>query len=157
MATSKPTGRVVISLLVVSVALLLGILANGLYDATREKNVWTDSTGQRMPETTVFSYFGPEHCGLQHIVFMDIGYRSGLTLPGLMGARHFLRDEEGLLADYASTAFQSPVNLPLDAVDTGWQRDGHELWLDPEGDAAFLEVDDAKFEMWPSATVPACL
>lgn len=123
MATSKPTGRVVISLMVVSVALLVGILADGLYDATREKNVWTDSTGQRLQEATAFSYFGPEHCG----------WRSGLALPGLMGAHHFLRDE-GLLADYASTAFQSRVTLPPDAVDTGWHRDGHELWLDPEGD-----------------------
>ena len=53
---------------------------------------------------------------------MDIGYRSGLTQPGLTGAHHFLRDEEGLLADYTASEFQPRVTLPPDAVDTGWQR-----------------------------------
>ena len=102
-------------------------------------------------------FSGPEQCDWQDIVFMDIGYRSGLTQPGLMGAHHFVRDGEGLLSDYTTSEFEPRVTLPSDALDTGWRRDGQELWLDPEGDAAFLEVDDAEFEMWPSAKVPACL
>jgi hypothetical protein len=81
----------VISLLVVSVALLVGILASGVHTPSARKNVWSDPRGQRLPETTVlYSCSGPEHCGWQDIVFMSIGYRSGLTQPGLTGRASLL-------------------------------------------------------------------
>ena len=83
-ATRRATRGLVISLLVVSV----------------------DPRGHRLPDTRAYSFPGPEHCGWQDTVFTDIGYRSGLTQPGLTGAHHFLRDEEGLLADYTASEFQ---------------------------------------------------
>ena len=94
---------------------------------------------------------GPEHCEWQDVVFLEIGYRSGLTQPGLSGKLTFLRDSEGVLADQVVSQFEADIILPSDAVATGWQRDGQDLWLDPDGAAAYLHVGGEHFEKWPRA------
>ena len=60
-----------------------------------------------------------------------------------------MRDPEGKLTDYVLSPYDPTVELPSGAVDSGWARDGQELWFDPEGWAAYLQVDDAEFERWP--------
>jgi len=128
-------GRLILIVAVAAVVLVGGIFAVNLYEALRDENVWTDRDGQSVPESKVVSYFGPEHCDWQDVVFLQIGYRSGLTQPGLSGELKFLRDPAGELADHTVARFEPSAELPANAVDTGWQRDGQELWLDPDGAA----------------------
>jgi hypothetical protein len=105
----------------------------------------------------VTSYEGPEHCGWQGVIFIEIGYRSGLAQPGLSGGLSFLRDPDGVLSDHAVAQLEPRVALPPDAVETGWRRDGHELWLAPDGTAAYIDVGDG-LEKWPRTRgVVACV
>ena len=117
---------------------------------TEDRNigVWTDDAGHRIPVADVQSFQGAEHCDWQDITF--------LSLDG--DARHvdttvFVRDPSGELASLLDGRFQAHVGLPADATDTGWRRDGRELWLGRDSSAAYLvRVDDTHdVELWPRA------
>lgn len=111
--------------------------------------VWTDRAGKPVPTTEVQSSDGPEHCDWDDIVFLTVGDRGT--------GRQYLRDTEGELAGYLRTTFADDVRVPPDAEDTGWRRDGWELWI--AADAAFLVAvgDDRDVERWPGTTEPvAC-
>lgn len=54
--------------------------------------------------------------------------------------------DEGFVAPFDDTA-----ELPVDAVDTGYQHDGRRLWLSNDGSIAFIVTDEA-VEAWPSST-----
>ena len=60
------------------------------------------------------------------------------------------------LAQYLSTTYLGDASLPGDAEDTGFHRDGRELWLVPSREAAYLvDLDDpADVERWPASTQP---
>lgn len=115
-------------------------LPAALTDA-RGIGIWTDRAGDRVPTTVIESYDGPEHCDWQDIVFLTVG--------GWDDGQQYLRDTEGTLADRLRTTFDGAARLPGDAEDSGWRRDGRELWLTP--DAAYLvSVDDPQdVERWP--------
>jgi len=107
--------------------------------------VWQDARGARVPVTRIVSYAGPEHCGWQDVTFLVLG--------GEQRPRQFLRDTSGELRRWLATTFDARTTLPEDATDTGFERDGRRLWLDPAGTAAFLvAVDNPRdVERWPAA------
>lgn len=111
-------------------------------------DVWTDETGARVPTSQVQSYPGPEHCDWQDITFLQLGdHREG---------QQYLRDADGALARSTRTTYAEQVQLPEDATDSGWRRDGRALWLVPDRSAAYLvdldEVEGPKIaERWPGA------
>lgn len=103
--------------------------------------VWTDRSGVRVPTTVIQSYDGAEHCDWHDIVFLQLGtWEDG---------EQYLRDTEGVLSRSLRSTYDDAVPLPARAEDTGWRRDGRELWLTP--DAAYLvSVDDPDdVERWP--------
>ena len=53
---------------------------------------------------------------------------------------HFDFPDDDVLPDHAASRLETGVTLPPDAVDTGWQRDGQELWLALARTAARLWV-----------------
>jgi hypothetical protein len=110
--------------------------------------VWTDRVGRRVPTTTIHSSSGPEHCDWQDITFLTLG--EGLD------ARQFLRDVDGELADLLHGSFDGIAPLPDDATDTGYRRDGLQLWLGDDSRAAYLvsESDATDVERWPAAKEP---
>ncbi len=107
--------------------------------------VWKDGSGARVPVTRVESYQGAEHCSWQNITFLKVG------------AKHegdqFVRDTEGELADNLKTTYDASATLPENATDSGFHRDGRQLWLVPGHEAAYLvSLDDATdVERWPAA------
>jgi hypothetical protein len=104
--------------------------------------VWTDAEGARVPTSRVVSYPGPEHCDWQDITFLSLG--EGRS------ARQFLGGDAGDLADLLATTHAVGVELPRDATDTGFRRDGRELWV--ASDAAYLrEPGSPTGERWPEA------
>jgi hypothetical protein len=111
--------------------------------------VWTDADGRRVPTTTIVSYDGPEHCDWQDIVFVTLGDGPD--------AEQLLRDVDGEFGrSWLTTTYDGAATLPPGARDTGYRRDGRQLWLDEDPRAAYLvNVDDpTDVERWPAARKP---
>jgi hypothetical protein len=110
--------------------------------------VWHDAAGNRVPVTVIRSSQGPEHCDWQDITFLHIGPQRD--------AEEYLRDTTGELADLLSTTYDGAATVPRNATDTGLRRDGRQLWLGPDHDAAYLvSLDDpGDVERWPAAKRP---
>jgi hypothetical protein len=104
--------------------------------------VWQDGSGARVPVTRAQSFRGAAHCDWQDITFL------------LLGARTYLRDVHGALADFRRTTYRAGATLPRTATDTGLHRDGRELWVD--ADAAYLVRLErpSDVERWPGASKP---
>jgi hypothetical protein len=142
---------------VAALGLLVGAFAWSASSDLRPTDVWRDRDGEPVSAATVSSYAGPEHCDWQTVTFLELQAGSGLTEPALSGRVTFLRDPDGTLADYVVSPYAAPVARPDDAVDTGWERDGQEVWLDREGWAAYVRIDGEAYERWPRTSGPiAC-
>ncbi|MGZ8737186.1 MAG: hypothetical protein ACXWW7_08495 [Nocardioides sp.] len=110
--------------------------------------VWTDDSGARVPTPRIRSFQGAEHCDWQDITFVMLGPKRD--------GEQFVRDTTGELDQLMRSTYDGSAKLPDDATDTGLQRDGRQLWLDPGHGAAYLvRVDDpADVERWPAAREP---
>jgi hypothetical protein len=115
--------------------------------------LWTDQHGRAVPTSEVVSFEGPEHCGRQDTTWLTLGVASDVDRTY---DEYLSNDDGGELADYLTTTADDSSTLPDDAVDTGWRRDGRELWLGDDPRAAYLvSVDDAKdVELWPASKKP---
>ena len=107
--------------------------------------VWTDTSGARVPVTTVTSYRGAEHCDWQDMTFIE--------LPDGKDKKWYVRDPRGELRDFVLSAYDGSAELPKDATDTGLRHDGRQLWVVPAKDAAYLvSLEDAHdVQSWPAA------
>jgi hypothetical protein len=106
--------------------------------------IWTDATGARMDTGTVVSYPGPGHCDWQDVTFLHVGGRKG---------DEYLRNPTPELRRSLTTTYDDAATLPRDATDTGWRRDGRELWVGQHPRAAYaVSVDDpTDVERWPAS------
>lgn len=112
------------------------------------QQVWQDASGSRLPTSTVMSYRGAEHCDWQEIVFLALGEEAdGVT---------YVRDAAGELDRWLQGTFSSDAVLPARATNTGYRRDGRELWVVPSREAAFLVslTDATDVERWPAEETP---
>ena len=100
--------------------------------------VWTDEQGRPVPATRLEAWRGPEHCDWQSMTF--------LQLRGRMYVGNLAPDLEEL----AVGPFRAHTELPADAVDTGFRRDGDRLWLSADRKRAYVGSPD-DVEEWPSA------
>lgn len=107
--------------------------------------VWTDASGKRVPVSEIRSYQGPEHCDWQDITFLHIGPEGDHD--------EYVRDAGGELSELLTSTYKSGVRLPDDATDSGYQRNGQELWLVPNQQAAYLVRSDSPkdVERWPAS------
>ena len=116
-------------------------------DVTDDLNigVWEDESGRRVPVTRIQSFQGAEHCDWTDITFLLVG-------PENKGD-WYVRDVGREFGELLHTTFSSQAKLPADATDTGWRRDGRQLWIGPTEKAAYLvSLDDAEHvERWPAA------
>lgn len=100
--------------------------------------VWTDESGARVPTTRITSSPGPEHCGWQDMTFL---YLAGAA---------YVREPDPDLADWFAESYDPSRPLPSAAADTGYERDGEQLWLSPDGQRAYVGSRD-DVELWPRA------
>lgn len=96
--------------------------------------IWTDESGRPVPTSKIASWHTDDGCVAND--GLDIEKRTyGRPLPG-----H---------AKYFEVPYEAHAELPGDAVDTGYQRDGKHLWLAPDQRAAYLGTA-ADVEVWPA-------
>ena len=119
-------------------------------DVTDELNigVWEDESGRRVPVTRIQSFQGAEHCSWTDITFLLVGRERK--------ADWYVRDTNGEFSELLRTTFVSDATIPEGATDTGLRRDGRQLWIGPDEEAAYLvSLDDAEdVDRWPAAKQP---
>jgi uncharacterized protein YceK len=119
-------------------------------DVTDELNigVWEDESGRRVPVTRIQSFQGAEHCSWTDITFLLVGPEEK--------ADWYVRDTHDDLSELLRTTYDNVEAIPEGATDTGWRRDGRQLWIGPDEEAAYLvSLDDAEnVQRWPAAKQP---
>jgi hypothetical protein len=111
--------------------------------------VWEDGSGGRVPVTRIQSFQGGEHCSWTDITFLLVGQEQK--------ADWYVRDPNGGdFSELLRTTFANDLALPKGATDTGLRRDGRQLWIGPDKEAAYLvSLDDPEdVERWPAAKQP---
>ncbi len=109
--------------------------------------IWTDAGGRRVPTYDVVSARGPEHCDWTAMTF--------LTLDENEEQAYVRRARTEYVGDYFAEPYRDGAELPGNAVDTGYRRDGRQLWLSPDHERAYVGEPGANsVELWPRTTQP---
>lgn len=103
--------------------------------------IWTDPAGDPAPTKTIQGWVGPRHCDWESMTFLELGRDT------------YVRAPQSDLADYFARAYQKSMELPGNAVDTGFRRDGKKLWLSYDKQLAYVGTKD-KVEAWPRTIRP---
>lgn len=101
-----------------------------------------------VPVTRIHSFQGAEHCAWEDITFLVVGPEET--------ADWYLSDSPADFSGLLRTTFTNQTTLPEAASDTGLRRNGRQLWIGPDDEAAYLvSLDDAQdVERWPAAKQP---
>jgi len=103
--------------------------------------IWSDADGDPVPTLLIHAEAGPEHCDWQEMTFLYLG-------KGGRGSE-FYGTPPGELQKHLTTTYASHTELPPAALDTGYQREGRELWVAADGSAAYLARSDGDAQRWP--------
>jgi hypothetical protein len=132
--------------------LVLGSLAFALSACASDRGErflgdW-ERDGRGVPGSEVVMSVGPAHCDWEQALILAVPWPpDGDRDEGMK--RLFVRDPDGVMADYTDEAFVADADLPDDAEPTGFENDaGIELWLAEDGSTAYL-VDADVVEAWP--------
>jgi len=110
--------------------------------------VWTDSSGRRVPTTRIASSRGPEHCNWEDMTFLNV---DGGDLDG--GQTYLEHPQLSLYPDYLKVPYLPRTELPANGEDTGYRYNGRHLWLAPDQSRAFVGTPDS-VAVWPRTTEP---
>jgi hypothetical protein len=105
---------------------------------------WQDEHGRPAPIGQVESFPGTGWCDESGVGFLQTGrYPRELT---------YVRDTDNRLTRYLRAAYDGDTSLPSAAVDSGYHRDGRELWFGPDKIAVYLVslTDKTDVERWPA-------
>ncbi len=111
--------------------------------------------GRGVSESEIRTDAGATHCEWDDALILGLVWP--LDGDGSGGAWHsYVRDPEGVMADYSAGSFDDDAELPGDAVATGYEHDAAgELWLADDLATAYL-VDGDAVEAWPTVGGALC-
>ncbi len=118
---------------------------------------WTDADGCLLRIDILAERSGPEHCGWEDADVLIVGEPLGEPYTSSSDTVHFVRDLEGVFGkpDLAE-GFVAGADLPDEAVDSGFRRDGISLWHVPEDQSQVWLVSKNSVEQWPEGDPPLC-
>ena len=128
-------------------------------DLPPDLHVWLDVEGIPVPTWRLQDRAGSAHCEWQSATFLTIGQRPNT----IDGARTYVRDPMGLFGpgflgpgfptrEVLASEFAAGIEHPTDAVDTGWHRDGLDIWTVPDDHAVYVTGGPDGTERWPRET-----
>lgn len=102
--------------------------------------VWTDTTGRRISSQIISSSTSDGDC-------LTEGVRTLQLANGQADAREYLAHGDEY-PDVTAEPFRVDVQLPADAVDSGYSHGDEHLWFSADGRRAYVGGPD-RFELWP--------
>jgi hypothetical protein len=111
------------------------------HDAQLRMGIWTAADGNRTPTSIITSLRGAEHCGWESVTYL------------LYQERQYISDPNGVMDVEFVVPFDADTELPSDAVDTGYRREGRSFWLSADDSVAYLVSED-RVEAWPTPDSP---
>lgn len=105
--------------------------------------IWRDGSEAPVRTDVLSATAGPGHCGWQSTTFL------------MLDDELYIRDPDGVLAEYGVVGFDPDVRLPSDAVDTGYHDDTRRLWRTADPDVIYVAYPD-HVERWPRASGIGC-
>jgi hypothetical protein len=118
---------------------------------------WTDRDGCLVRMDVLAESPGPDHCGYERATVLTTGQPVGTPFSTMHDDRQYVRDPDGVYGDPAlAAAFDPDATLPPTAVDSGFRRDGVELWHDPADPSAVWLVGPDRTERWPAGEPAIC-
>jgi hypothetical protein len=124
-----------------ALATALGGVLVGCDAGDGQVQVWLNAEGDAVSTSIIHSERGDEHCGWADMTFLFIGKN------GRDG--EFYGTPPGDLQNLLTMSYEDHVALPADAGDSGFHRDGRELWVARDGRAAYLVAEDGDVQQWP--------
>lgn len=118
---------------------------------------WTDTEGCLVRIDVLAERPGPDHCDWQDSRVLIAGDPIGSPYTDSADDVEYVRDPNGVYGvDAFVNGFEDGVDLPEDAVDSGYRQAGRQLWFSAgDPDAAFIRSGD-NVERWPRGEVPGC-
>lgn len=118
---------------------------------------WTDADGCPVRIDIVAERPGPDHCGWEDADVLIVGDPLGEPYTSPSDTLHFVRDPNGVFGvPQLSEGFEPDADLPDNAVDSGFRRDGVSLWHVPGDQSQVWLVSDTSIEKWPGGDTPLC-
>jgi hypothetical protein len=119
---------------------------------------WTDREGCIIRIDVLTQQVGPDHCGWEKATVLTTGRPLGARYTTPSTDQQYIRDPEGVFGDPAlAAAFDPDATLPATAVDSGFRRDGVQLWYDPADPSAVWMVGPDRTELWPAGGPLLCM
>ena len=118
---------------------------------------WTRN-GKAVTSEELGTISGPDHCGWQSATLLTIGWPVGTASTTAAQARQYIRDPQGVFGARFRDRLGRNVNLPTDALPTGYRYGAIEIYLSPsDQDGAIYLVSPSDRERWPrSDPMKAC-
>lgn len=117
---------------------------------------WTDAEGCLVRIDIVAERTGPEHCGWEDADVLIVGDPLGEPYSP-SDSLHFVRDPQGVYGlPQLADGFVANADLPDDAVDTGFRREGVSLWHVPGDQSQVWLKSETSVEKWPEGDTPLC-
>lgn len=109
---------------------------------TDRSTMWLDADGKPVRADFLFSRLGPEHCGWEHVTFLEFD------------GQQYLRDVEGVLARETARSFRVVRALPSGAIDSGFHTTVLRLYTVSDGQSVYVKSTKGTIERWGRATQP---
>lgn len=112
-------------------------------DAELDNKIWTNRDGNRVPTRELADFRGHSHCGTQSATLL-------LVHPPSTEPVMYVRDPDGVLTEETRGSYESEVEPPANAEDSGFRLDEWQLWYAADRSAAYVVTPDGA-ERWPRA------
>jgi hypothetical protein len=139
---------------------LAGFLATGCTLDTRTEDllgVWYGRDGRPLPAANPIVVRSERAGGsCDGVVVLILAWPVGSSAPDpSVGTRRYARDPDGLLSSVSRGRFAADVRLSSAAFDTGFQRLGNRISVEPDGDA-YVTRPAGQVERWPRIDALPC-
>lgn len=118
---------------------------------------WTDARGCFVRIDVLAERSGPDHCGWEDADVLIVGTPLGEPYTSANDSVTYVRDPDAVFGDPDLAAgYEADANVPAEAVDSGFRREGLSLWHVPGDQSAVWVVEGDTAERWPRGEPPLC-
>lgn len=120
---------------------------------------WTDRQDCLVRIDVISHHHGAAHCGWQKMQWITIGRPLGSSIAAGSSpetTNRYVWDPQGVLPDGPIGSKLNLAEIPDTAFDTGYRRNGSELWLDETDEVFLYRISGTTVEVWQRSSSGIC-